>query len=78
MYRRKEEGMIDQEKNEKKPVDFLKVVEGIRKSKEEETKEGFKVMRDFYLQLREADFSMEEAMAFNAALAQKKNKEEQK
>jgi hypothetical protein len=66
--------------NDKKPVDFLKAVEGIKKTQEVEMKEGFRQLRKFYLELLEAGFTMKEAMAYLAALtnpqSNKKNKEE--
>jgi DNA-directed RNA polymerase delta subunit len=59
--------------NEKKPVDFLKVVEGIKKTAEAERKEAFKQIREFYLELIENGFTMDEAMAFIAALTRQSN-----
>ena len=52
----------------KEPIDFLKVIEGVKATKEEETKEAFKQLRFMYLELLNADFTLEEAMAFLAAL----------
>ena len=53
---------------EKKTIDFLKVIEGMNKTKMEELKEAYKAMRDLYLGLREAGFTMEEGMTFIAAM----------
>jgi hypothetical protein len=52
----------------KEPVDFLKVLNGIEKNKEAELREAFKQLRLMYLNLLEAGFTMEEAMAYLAAL----------
>lgn len=52
----------------REPVDFLKVVEGIKADQMTLRKQALKEMRDFYLALIEAGFSLEEAMAFIAAL----------
>jgi DNA-directed RNA polymerase delta subunit len=52
----------------KEPIDFLKVIEGIETNKKEELKEALKQLRTFYLELIEAGFTMQEAMAFLAAL----------
>jgi hypothetical protein len=59
------------EKQIKEPIDFLKVIEGIEMSKEEELKEALKQTRFFYLKLIEAGFTMQEAMAYLAALTKK-------
>ena len=56
------------EEERPKTYDFLKVVEGIKKEKEVSEKEAFKALRKFYLELLEAEFSMEEAMSFLAAI----------
>jgi hypothetical protein len=53
----------------KEPVDFLKVVEDIKKNEQEQRKKAFKQIGDFYLELIEAGFTMEEAMAYMAALS---------
>ena len=63
--------------NNEKPVDFLKIVEGMKKTQEVEAKEGFRQLRKFYLELLEAGFTMEEAMAYLAALT-KPQPDEQK
>jgi hypothetical protein len=56
--------------NEKEPDYFRKVFEEIEKNKKEaEKKENFKQLREFYLGLIEAGFTMEEAMTFMAAIA---------
>jgi hypothetical protein len=54
--------------DKKSPIDFLKVIEGIKKSEIEQIKEAFRQMRIMYLELIEAGFTMEEAMAFMAAM----------
>ena len=55
--------------NEKEcPNDFLKVVEGIKITEYEQTKEAFKAIRAIYVQMLEAGFTMDEAMAYIAAL----------
>jgi hypothetical protein len=51
-----------------KTIDFLKVVESIKENETAEKKEAFKQLRFFYLELLEAGFTMEEAMAFLAFL----------
>jgi hypothetical protein len=51
-----------------KTIDFLKVVEGMKRNKDAEKEESFKQLRTFYLELIKAGFTMEEAMAFLAAL----------
>jgi len=53
---------------DKKTIDFLKVVEEIKKTEIQEMKEGFQLLRNMYLELRDAGFTMEEAMSFIAAL----------
>jgi hypothetical protein len=52
----------------KSPIDFLKVVEGIRADEKAQSKEAYKQMRLLYLELIEAGFDMIEAMAFIAAM----------
>jgi hypothetical protein len=52
----------------KAPIDFLKVVEGIKKDQATAQKEAFKQLRIFYLELLESGFTMEDAMAYLAAL----------
>jgi len=52
----------------KAPIDFLKVVEGIKKDEVAAMKEAFKAIRTIYLEMIEAGFSMEEAMVYIAAL----------
>jgi hypothetical protein len=51
-----------------KPIDFLKVVEGIKENQTATTKEAFKQLRFLYLELLEAGFTMEEAMTYLSSL----------
>jgi hypothetical protein len=51
-----------------KPIDFLKVIEDIEKTKEAELKQAFKQMRIVYLEMIEAEFTADEAMMYLAAL----------
>jgi hypothetical protein len=62
--------------SKKEPIDFLKVIEGIKKSESEQLKEACKQTRVLYLELIEAGFTMLEAMAFIAALLQRGNEKE--
>jgi hypothetical protein len=66
--------MMNDEKRE--PIDFLKVIEGIKKSEMEQLKEAFKQARVIYLEMIEAGFTMEEAMTFIAALTKQTNNKE--
>jgi len=52
----------------KAPIDFLKVIEGIKADEKTQLKEAFKQTRTLYLELLDAGFDMIEAMAFIAAL----------
>ena len=58
----------NEQKEIKNPIDFLKVVEGIKKTETEQTKEAFKALRTVYVEMLEAGFTMDEAMAYMAAL----------
>jgi hypothetical protein len=51
-----------------KPIDFLKVVDGIKENQTAATKEAFKQLRFLYLELLEAGFTMEEAMVYLSSL----------
>jgi hypothetical protein len=59
-----------------KTIDFLKVVEGIKNDQATAQKEAFKQLRIFYLKLLESGFTMEEAMAYLAALTRNLSNEE--
>jgi hypothetical protein len=59
----------------KEPIDFLKVVEGMKKNQTAAEKEAFKQLRLFYLELLEVGFTMEEAMAYLAALTRNSSNE---
>jgi hypothetical protein len=58
-----------------KTIDFLKVVEGIKENQTVTKKEAFKQLRFFFLELLEAGFTMEEAMAYLAALTRNSSNE---
>jgi hypothetical protein len=60
----------------KNPIDFLKVIEGVKKSQEAELKEAFKQMRIVYLEMMEAGFTADEAMTYLAALTRPSSKED--
>jgi hypothetical protein len=64
------------EKKIKEPIDFLKAIEGIETNKKEKLKEALKQLRFFYLELIEAGFTMQEAMAYLAALTKKQEVQE--
>jgi len=48
----------------------------MKKAEEEQRKEAFREMRQFYLYLREAGFTMEEAFAFMVAAGRNPPKED--
>jgi hypothetical protein len=52
----------------KEPIDFLEVIDGIKKNQEAELKEAFKQMRIMYLEMIKAGFTAEEAIIYLAAL----------
>lgn len=52
-----------------KPIDFLKVIEGIERTKEAELQEAFKQMRIIYLEMMKAGFTADEVMTYFAALS---------
>jgi hypothetical protein len=54
---------------EEKTIDFLKVIKGIEIDKEKKLKDAFKQMRFLYIELIKAGFTMQEAMAYLAALS---------
>jgi hypothetical protein len=60
----------------KEPIDFLKIVEGIKKSEAEQLKEDFKKLRLLYLEMIEAGFTMLEAMTYIAVLTRSTNEKE--
>jgi len=69
MGKKSQGGRLKLKGEEKKnPIDFLKAVEGIKKTEEAEKKEAFKQIRGVYLDLLDAGFDMIEAMAFIAAM----------
>jgi hypothetical protein len=69
--------MIEDKNEKKEPIDFLKLVEGMKMSQEAQLKEALKQTRYFYLELIEAGFTMDEAMAFLAALTRQKQEDKQ-
>ena len=52
----------------KEPIDFLKVVEGIKKTEAKQLKEAFRQLRILYLEMIEAGFTKNEAIAYIAAM----------
>jgi hypothetical protein len=65
-YFRRWGAIMSEEKKE--PLNFLKLVEGIRADEKAQLKEAYKQMRVLYLDLIEAGFDMIEAMALIAAI----------
>jgi hypothetical protein len=64
-------------KGKKEPIDFLKLVEGMKMSQEAQLKEALKQMRFLYLEMIEAGFTMAEAMTYLAVLTSQKPEEKQ-
>jgi hypothetical protein len=65
------ERKILMEKQNKEPIDFLKEIKAIEMSNEEKLEGELKQLRGIYLKLIKSGFTMQEAMAYLAALTKK-------